>query len=242
MSRGRPKIDIQDCCFYDGDDSTPTHAVYKCRGEGCKCQLKLLRKFSLPTAKFIKHTVKNCQCFDNETKMEIAKHSTSKEIKEWLEHQQPLLSNTTTADNDVTMTTNNNSERDSSTNQGNQGTLELYQDEHGNIKRRRQTQMYNSIDRCCDDRADAINKAMNKFLVSNGTPCAVVGTESFKEMVGSLNKAYESKLPSMQTFRRKYLPQLYQDTCQKIAYFCERPSKQYCAVLYVHILPNICCT
>ena len=139
--------------------------------------------------------------------------SHSADIKEWLQHQIFELASETVADDN---SDNRNNYKNKKSAAEVERAVEIYEDGNGNCKRRRQAVIDSSIDYCCDNRTENVNKAINKFLVSNAIPFNVVKSESFSGMVGSLNKAYEPKLPHPDTFRRKYLPELYCETQRNI--------------------------
>ena len=65
---------------------------------------------------------------------------------------------------------------------------------------------------------DRINKSIAKFMAVCGVPFAVANKEAFKEMVKELNPAFVqgNHLKSPDTYRRKFLPRVYDDVKEKV--------------------------
>ena len=91
---------------------------------------------------------------------------------------------------------------------------------------KRQKTVPSCLDRCDQDRKHLIDTKVTTFMVGCAIPFTIANSPFFIQMVGALNSAY--KLPGSDVFRRRLLPELFNDV--KKINFSTTPSRKLQAV------------
>lgn len=187
------------------DTDLEGRTLYICAARGC---FHTRRTKDFPCAKWADHIALDCEFADNDTKLTVAKAHKTKRIL--LEFNFESTRHGVKRPNRTTVNEDQQSRNDS------HSTVRSFQS-NGSKRQRLQSTIDNHADFCDLRRAKMINDALNKLLVGCALPFNIVNSVFFIDFIKAINSAYARHLPHADTFRKVYLPALFDDTTKNLS-------------------------